>query len=100
MTLLPQGLKVHLAFGYTDMRKGIDGLAMLVGVASRFFTRSSTLHRVSGSFSWFSANSSRDSSEFTVLPPPRKTVISHEPSKGPLKRGSGFSFICKSVMSR
>src|SRR5260221_11057778 len=30
MTLLPGGLKVHLAFGYTDMRKGIDGLAMLV----------------------------------------------------------------------
>jgi hypothetical protein len=30
MTLLPQGVKVHLAFGYTDMRKGIDGLAMLV----------------------------------------------------------------------
>ena len=23
-------MKVHLAFGYTDMRKGIDGLAMLV----------------------------------------------------------------------
>ena len=30
MTLLPRGLKVHLALGYTDMRKGIDGLAMLV----------------------------------------------------------------------
>ena len=30
MTLLPRGLKVHLAFGYTDMRKGFDGLAMLV----------------------------------------------------------------------
>lgn len=30
MTLLPRGVKVHLAFGYTDMRKGIDGLAMLV----------------------------------------------------------------------
>jgi len=30
MTLLPRGLKVHLAVGYTDMRKGIDGLAMLV----------------------------------------------------------------------
>jgi len=29
MTLLPRGLKVHLALGYTDMRKG-DGLAMLV----------------------------------------------------------------------
>ncbi len=29
MTLLPPGVKVHLAF-YTDMRKGIDGLAMLV----------------------------------------------------------------------
>ncbi len=28
MTLLPQGLKVHMALGYTDMRKGIDGLAM------------------------------------------------------------------------
>jgi hypothetical protein len=24
------GMKVHLAFGYIDMRKGIDGLAMLV----------------------------------------------------------------------
>jgi transposase len=30
MTLLPQGVKVHLAFGFIDMRKGIDGLAMLV----------------------------------------------------------------------
>jgi hypothetical protein len=30
MTLLPRGVKVHLAFGYIDMRKGIDGLAMLV----------------------------------------------------------------------
>jgi transposase len=30
MTLLPPGVKAHLAFGYTDMRKGIDGLAMLV----------------------------------------------------------------------
>lgn len=30
MTLLPPGVKVHLAQGYTDMRKGIDGLAMLV----------------------------------------------------------------------
>ena len=26
MTLLPPGVKVHLAFGHTDMRKGIDGL--------------------------------------------------------------------------
>lgn len=30
MTLLPSGVKVHLALGRTDMRKGIDGLAMLV----------------------------------------------------------------------
>ncbi len=30
MTLLPAGVKVHLALGHTDMRKGIDGLAMLV----------------------------------------------------------------------
>jgi transposase len=30
MTLLPPGVKVHLAFGYTDMRKGMDGLALLV----------------------------------------------------------------------
>ena len=28
--LLPPGVKVHLALGYVDMRKGIDGLAMLV----------------------------------------------------------------------
>jgi hypothetical protein len=26
----PTSVKVHLAFGYIDMRKGIDGLAMLV----------------------------------------------------------------------
>ena len=30
MTLLPAGVKVHLAFGYTDMRKGMDGLTLLV----------------------------------------------------------------------
>ena len=30
MTLLPPGVRMHFAFGYTDMRKGIDGLAMLV----------------------------------------------------------------------
>jgi hypothetical protein len=32
MTLLPAGVKVHMALGYVDMRKGIDGLAMLVQV--------------------------------------------------------------------
>src|SRR3974390_742691 len=30
MMLLPAGVKVHLAVGYVDMRKGIDGLTMLV----------------------------------------------------------------------
>src|ERR1700728_4818179 len=30
ITLLPPNVKVHLALGYIDMRKGIDGLAMLV----------------------------------------------------------------------
>ena len=30
MTLLPPNTRVHLAVGYTDMRKGIDGLSMLV----------------------------------------------------------------------
>ena len=30
MTLLPPNVRVHLALSYTDMRKGIDGLAMLV----------------------------------------------------------------------
>ena len=34
MTLLPPGVKVHLAMGYIDMRKGIDGLAMLVQPAA------------------------------------------------------------------
>jgi transposase len=29
-TLLPPGVKVHLALGFIDMRKGIDGLTMLV----------------------------------------------------------------------
>ena len=30
MIAAPAGMKVHLALGYTDMRKGMDGLAMLV----------------------------------------------------------------------
>jgi transposase len=30
MMLAPTGVKVHIALGVTDMRKGIDGLAMLV----------------------------------------------------------------------
>jgi transposase len=30
MMFVPAGVKVHLAFGYTDMRKDMDGLAMLV----------------------------------------------------------------------
>lgn len=30
MMLAPAGVKVHIALGVTDMRKGIDGLAMLV----------------------------------------------------------------------
>jgi len=29
MTLLPRGVKVHLAIDVIDMRKGLDGLAML-----------------------------------------------------------------------
>jgi transposase len=29
MMLIPSGMKVHLALGLTDMRKGMDGLAML-----------------------------------------------------------------------
>ena len=30
MKLVPAGVKVHIAVGVTDMRKGLDGLAMLV----------------------------------------------------------------------
>ncbi len=30
MTLLPPGVKVHIALGVMDLRKGLDGLAMLV----------------------------------------------------------------------
>ena len=30
MILVPAGVKVHIALGVTDMRKGLDGLAMLV----------------------------------------------------------------------
>ena len=30
MMIVPGGVKVHLALGYTDMRKGMDGLATLV----------------------------------------------------------------------
>ena len=30
MIVVPAGVKVHLALGHTDMRKGMDGLATLV----------------------------------------------------------------------
>ncbi|WP_348642372.1 IS66 family insertion sequence element accessory protein TnpB [Mesorhizobium sp. B2-3-11] len=30
MMIAPAGVKVHHALGYTDMSKGLDGLAMLV----------------------------------------------------------------------
>ncbi|CCG42829.1 IS66 family insertion sequence element accessory protein TnpB [Magnetospirillum molischianum] len=30
MMIVPAGVKVHLALGHTDMRKGMDGLAVLV----------------------------------------------------------------------
>lgn len=30
MIAVPGGMKVHMAVGYTDLRKGLDGLAMLV----------------------------------------------------------------------
>ncbi|WP_420797441.1 IS66 family insertion sequence element accessory protein TnpB [Aminobacter anthyllidis] len=30
MMIVPAGVKVHLALGHTDIRKGLDGLAMLV----------------------------------------------------------------------
>ena len=30
MMLVPAGIKVHMAVGYTDLRKGLDSLAVLV----------------------------------------------------------------------
>jgi transposase len=30
MMIVPAGVRVHVALGHTDMRKGLDGLAMLV----------------------------------------------------------------------
>ncbi len=35
MMMLPSGVKVHIAAGVTDMRKGMDGLAMLVEAVLR-----------------------------------------------------------------
>jgi hypothetical protein len=49
MTLLPRGVKVHLAFGFIDMRKGIDGLAMLVrGSCARIPSRAISLYSGAG----------------------------------------------------
>ena len=30
MMIVPSGVKIHIALGYTDMRRGFDGLAILV----------------------------------------------------------------------
>jgi hypothetical protein len=40
MTLLPPGVKVHLAFGFIDTRKDMDGLAMLELAVHRCHFRS------------------------------------------------------------
>jgi hypothetical protein len=52
MTPLPPGVKVHLAFGYIDMRKGIDGLAMLVQGVLRAGSVLGPSIRVPGSLRW------------------------------------------------
>ncbi|MEA2916092.1 MAG: hypothetical protein QOJ15_8173 [Bradyrhizobium sp.] len=40
MMIVPAGVKVHLALGYTDMRKGMDGLAIGItpNAAAHFVT--------------------------------------------------------------
>jgi transposase len=45
-------VKVHLAFGYIDMRKGIDGLAMLVQGVLRQDSLLGPPLRVPGLVSW------------------------------------------------
>ncbi len=45
MMLVPSGVRVHIALGVTDMRKGLDGLAMLVQeVLDRKSTRLNSSH--------------------------------------------------------
>ena len=48
MMLLPAGAKVHLALGFVDMRKGLDGLAMLVQGGCCGRTRSRVICSCSG----------------------------------------------------
>lgn len=52
MMIVPAGVKVHLALGHTDMRKGLDGLAMLVQATRKqdpfsghLFASGDVLHR-------------------------------------------------------
>jgi len=35
MLIIPSGVKIHLALGHTDMRKGFDSLAVLVQAVLR-----------------------------------------------------------------
>jgi hypothetical protein len=46
MIVVPAGVKVHLAFDRTDMRKGLDGLAMLCVVRSWAAFRKALSQRV------------------------------------------------------
>ena len=62
MMIVPAGVKVHLALGYTDMRKGLDGHAMLVQQTRRAADGLPT----NGRLSWMRATSaSRSSSAST-----------------------------------
>jgi hypothetical protein len=46
MLIIPSGVKIHMALGHTDMRKGFDSLAVLVQeVRSRVISSPSAAER-------------------------------------------------------
>jgi IS66 Orf2 like protein len=75
MILLPRGLKVHLALGYTDMRKGIDGLAMLVQAVLHQDPRSRGSSSSFGGSNGRSSDGARNGSMATSLLSDWKTLM-------------------------
>lgn len=85
MILLPPGAKVHLVYGYTDMRKGIDGLALLVQEVLQHDPFSGHLFVLWGAARPTSSRSCSGTGRACARPPSGSHIAS---SSAPIARGA------------
>jgi hypothetical protein len=86
MMIVPAGAKVHLALGYTDMRKGMDGLAIGITpyAAAQFVTFDLPAYAeqvIAGT------NNSRSLMDRVMSPIPAASWASARTSRSPCRTG-------------